>query len=157
MHLIFTAEGTQQGHRNIQLLARQGFPEGVTQLCEVRTYSLRFPKEYKGQIIQQFSQRTGSEFQHVDGASFKFKNRESPFKHAKFKKLIGIFIKLFGWVIGLKPINYNEATNMKYNQQLDARNIIPFAKLNEVNIFPICFVEDNVMHQLTSNKEVELL
>ena len=136
-HLIFVVDGLPEGIADFRrTLDRHSFGKGVCRLREVRLFDLQYDSRDEKAIMEEFKFNLNGR-NYKDRAAYKFINKHLPFKHGKFKTIVNLFVKMFGWIIELKPFEPWKEKNLKPRSEIPKGtvNIFPIGKVNDVSVF----------------------
>lgn len=125
-------EGIEFMEKNLD---RHNFGHGPVRLREMKMYDLQFPVKDREKVINDFYFTLGERI-HKSGLAYQIHHKEAPFKHGKLKRLINLAVKLFGWPLGLKPVEpWKEIKKSAPHQvQKPLMNVYPLAEIPDTFI-----------------------
>lgn len=144
-HFLFITDALPEGIEIMRKkVDRVSYGHGVCRLRRIELYDLQCPESALPHVLADFYS-PAEEHRFTDSEAYKFKYKISPFRHGRFKFLINMFILCFGWIIGLRPINWDKKVDgVKTEKPL-------------MNIFPIAIINDNKIVNDVYGREEEWL
>ena len=146
MHALILMEGLPEAFERFEREAdRHSYGKGVVRLRPVKLYDLQFPKEMEAEVKANF--QLHGEFTKKNALAWETTGM-NPFRHGRMQALICWAVRILGWPFGIKPAT---PSNKKLNPEY--RPIC----INNLNIYPIAFVDDNVMIDKVHGTKEEFL
>jgi hypothetical protein len=135
MHLIIATDGLMDAVRRFEAdMKTRTFGKGVCQLRPINFYDLQFPEEMLEEVKANFKMQ--EERVSKETLGYSLEKKVSPFRHGRVQALICLFVRIFGWPFGLiPPTKGTGKTNSDFKP----------VRLNNMNVYPIAFIEDNHM------------
>lgn len=133
-HLIFLVDGMPEGIEYLeQNLDRRSFGKGKPcRLREIKLYDLQYDSKDRKEVMNEFHFPV-TEHKFKDRMAYSFRYKEAPFKHGKFRRAIALFLKLFGWPFGIKPLETWKEVKTPTPQKVakPLMNVIPIADIQD--------------------------
>jgi hypothetical protein len=148
-HLIIAVDGLPEGIDILEKgLDRHCFGKGKpARLREIKLYDLQFDSKDREIVLNDFYQ-TLAEHTFKDGLAYRFRYKEAPFKHGKFRMAIAWIVKILGWPFGIRAVEPWKEVKAPGKQQVPK----PL-----VNLYTIAEIPDNFQYNKAINKEEEWL
>lgn len=144
MHLIMAVEGLPEAQRRFaQELDRKYMGKGACRLRPIVFYDLQFHKEDLETVKANFS--PAKTFKRKNTRGFTLKLPENPYKGGRVQAILSLVVRLFGWPFGFKPAE-RASKDPKVSVSLE-----------NLNIMPLAYIEDNTMVNHVHGNEEEYL